>query len=187
MGCYGVRVKQVWITSHGMVGYSQMAKFMWPTWGPPGSPGGPHVGHMNLAIRGVLTCSNINRHRTQHSSDRFEHRLESELHKARHILHIEPLRVYGTLKNIDRVTTDPGCTVMSGISSLVTVSHGIESHIKNIWPCVTVLYDQCTWNWVQHVATLVVKWIRLSVLAFIKHMVQGSNLALCGFLLYMCL
>ena len=36
---------------------SQIAKFMGPTWGPPGScrpPDGPHVGPMNLAIRGVL-------------------------------------------------------------------------------------------------------------------------------------
>ena len=36
---------------------SQIAKFMGPTWGPPGScrpPDGPHVGLMNLTIRGVL-------------------------------------------------------------------------------------------------------------------------------------
>ena len=30
--------------------FTQIAKFMWPTWGPPGSCG-PHVGPMNVAIR----------------------------------------------------------------------------------------------------------------------------------------
>ena len=33
---------------------SPIVRFMWPTWGPPGScrhPGGPHAGPMNLAIR----------------------------------------------------------------------------------------------------------------------------------------
>ena len=27
-----------------------IARFMGPTWGPPGDPGGPHVCHMNFAI-----------------------------------------------------------------------------------------------------------------------------------------
>ena len=32
---------------------SQIVKFMWPTWGPPG----PHVGPMNLAIRAAFNVS----------------------------------------------------------------------------------------------------------------------------------
>ena len=30
---------------------TQIARYMWPTWGPPGSPSGSHVGPTNLAIR----------------------------------------------------------------------------------------------------------------------------------------
>ena len=32
---------------------SQIAKFMGATWGPPGSPDGPYVGPMDLAIRDI--------------------------------------------------------------------------------------------------------------------------------------
>ena len=47
---YFGNVFQIAAHSSAVTGTPLIARFMGPTWGPPGDPGVPHVGHMKIAI-----------------------------------------------------------------------------------------------------------------------------------------